>query len=128
MAATLKTYMESDGKSVTVTLTAAITKGDIVQVNGWTGWAFNSGISGDSVALNIERGVEYQFQIPDALNPAIGDTVYITLASVVGHSIPDTALSTTSGAGKKALFKCSTVRYGAAGAYWINGMFLPEGL
>jgi hypothetical protein len=45
---------------------------------------------------------------------------------VVGHSIPGAALSLTSGAGKRALFKTTAARYGGADDWYVPGILLLE--
>jgi predicted RecA/RadA family phage recombinase len=66
-----RTHFDSEGKSVTLTLTAAIEAREAVYVNGWLGVAVTDGASGDNRAITIARE-EYQFQIPNALDPAVG--------------------------------------------------------
>lgn len=118
---------ESDGKSVTVTLDYSIDPNKPALVDSWLGLPTKSGDSGDVVTLSIDQR-EYQFPIPDAINPAIGNTLYVTLASVTEHTIPDGAYSLSSGAGKVALCKFTSTRYGSSGAYYANGILLPEGV
>lgn len=120
-----RTHFDSEGKSVTLTLSAAIEAREAVYVNGWLGIAVTDGESGDNRAITIARE-EYQFQIPNSLDPAVGAIVYVTLASVVGHSIPPAALSLTSGAGKRALFKTTAARYGGADDWYVPGILLLD--
>jgi hypothetical protein len=99
------TYLEHDGKSIDVKLSYTTPALQVALVEGWLGITVESGDSGEEVALLQDDRV-YQFTVPAALTVAKGDTVYITIASVTGtHIPPDGAYSTTSGAGKVALFK-----------------------
>lgn len=100
------TYKESDGKAVNVTLSATVSRGDVVYADGWLGIAAESGVSGDSIALIIEP-VEYQFTVPAALSVSKGDTVYIDTAQVTGHIPDDAGYATASGAGLLPLFKAT---------------------
>lgn len=101
-----KTYFESDGKAVNVTLTATVAKGALAVVDGWVGIAGSSGDSGDEIAL-IADDREYQFLVPAGLAVNKGDIVYITVATVTGHYPDDEAYTTSAGAGKVALFKAT---------------------
>jgi hypothetical protein len=99
-----QTFMkETDGLSVDVTLSADITGERPVAVSGIVGLPFGPGESGDTVPLRADGSV-HRWQKPSALSVAIGDTVYVTLASVTANEVPDGAYSTSSGAGKKALW------------------------
>lgn len=96
-------YKETDGKSVDVTLSYAISGEKPVAVDNIVGLPFGSGDSGDTVPLRSD-GAVFRWQAPAGLALAVGDDVYVTLASVTAHDVPDAAYSTTSGAGKKRLF------------------------
>jgi plastocyanin len=100
------TYLESDGKSIHVPLLYEVDAGQIAVVKGWVGIVEAGGVSGDTVALNIDQR-EYQFTVPASLNVAWGDTVYITIATLTGHIPDDAAYTKTAGAGKVALFKAT---------------------
>ena len=97
---------ESDGKSVNVTLTAAVVKGAVIVVEGWVGLAGSNGAIGAEIAL-IADDREYQFRVPASLAVAKGDIVYITAATITGHYPDDEAYTKTAGAGKVAFFKAS---------------------
>lgn len=103
------TWLESDGNSVTVSLTAAVLANQVAYVDGWLGITSRSGSSGESVALRVEDR-EFQFTVPSGLTVAKGDTVYITVATVTNHVPDDAAYTTSSGAGKKALFKATAAK------------------
>ena len=45
------TYLESDGKSVAVTLSATVDKNQVAYVEGWLGIANQDGVSGDVITL-----------------------------------------------------------------------------
>jgi predicted RecA/RadA family phage recombinase len=124
----VKTYQESQAASVTLTLSATIEAGDAVYVNGWLGIAADDGVSGDAVAITI-KDEEYQFELGTSLNPDVGAIVYVTLSGVTGHTIPTSALSLTSGAGKRALFKTTGARFASAddaANYYVTGILLRE--
>jgi plastocyanin len=111
MAAGDTTYLESDGKSVNVSLLATVAAHTVAYVDGWLGITAQSGDSGSSVAMQVDER-EYQFSVPAGLSVAKGDTVYITLASVTNHIPQDAAYTTSSGAGKVALFKATSAKDG----------------
>jgi predicted RecA/RadA family phage recombinase len=97
-------YKETDGNSVDVTLVHDITGEKPIAVDGLVGVPFKSAESGDTVALRTD-GAVLRWQAPSGLSLSVGDRVYVTLASVTEHDIPDGAYSTTAGAGKEALFR-----------------------
>lgn len=124
----MKTYQESQGASVQLALTATIEAGDAVYVNGWLGIAADDGVSGDIIAVTIKEE-EYQFELGGSLNPDVGAIVYVTLSGVTGHTIPTSALSLSSGAGKRALFKTTAARFASAtdaAVYYVTGILLRE--
>lgn len=102
-------YKETDGRSVDVTLSHTISGEKPIAVSGIVGLPFASGDSGDTVAVRSD-GAVFRWQAPAGLSLAVGDEVYVTLASVTEHDIPDGAYSTTSGAGKKRLFVVLTTK------------------
>lgn len=116
-------YLESDGKAVSVTLSYTTGAKEPGYVQGWLGIVEESGDSGDSVALTIDRR-EYQFKVPAALNVSKGDTVYVTLASVTAHEIDDDAYTLTGGAGTLALFKATSDEWTTGGETWVTGILL----
>lgn len=109
--ATGDTYLESDGKSVTVTLN----KGDVVKdavtyAEGWLGIASADVASGYDVALQIDMR-EHQIVLPSGLGGVTGDTIYIDTAhaSLISSHVPaDAAYSTSAGSGKVALCKLTS--------------------
>lgn len=103
------TYFESDGKSVTVSLTSTVPKDQIAYINGFLGIAMQSGDSGDSVVLNIDHR-EYQFVVPSGLSVSKGDIVYIDTADLTGHLPDDTAWATSAGSGLIRLFKATSAK------------------
>lgn len=100
----LLSYLDNDGKSVTVTLTAAVAKGQVVVAEGWVGIAESNGAIGEKVALAIDDRA-YQFTVPAALAVAKGEIVYLILANVVGHTPTDAAYVKAPAAGAVAFFK-----------------------
>jgi hypothetical protein len=103
------TFFESDGKAVNVTLTATVNKGQVMVAQGWLGIAGQDGISGDTIALICDDR-EYQFVVPVALAVAKGVIVYITLATVTGHTPQDAAYVLAPAAGTVALFKATAAK------------------
>lgn len=97
-------YHESDGDAVQLDLTATVKAKQVAYISQWLGITAGAGDSGDTIALDISLR-EYQFELPASFDPAVGDIVYITVASVTGHTPQDAAYTNSSGAGKKALFK-----------------------
>ena len=49
------TYLESDGRSVAVTLSASVDKNQVAYVEGWLGIANQDGVSGDVITLSVDR-------------------------------------------------------------------------
>ncbi|MCL4255989.1 MAG: DUF2190 family protein [Anaerolineae bacterium] len=83
----LDTHKESDGKSVTVTLTHTIQANAIVYAQGFLGISGRSGDSGDSVAVSIDRQ-EYQFTVPSGLSVSKGDIVRLDTTAITNTHIP----------------------------------------
>ena len=100
-------HKETDGLSVDVRLDHAISGEKPIAVNKIVGVPFQSGDSGDTVPVRTD-GAVLRWKAPSGLSVAVGDRVYVTLASVTAHDIPDAAYSTTAGAGKEALFRVLT--------------------
>jgi plastocyanin len=108
MAVGQDVWKESDGKSVTVTaMYDVLGNNQVVYIDGWLGLAADEAESGDMVALTIDRQ-EFQFEVPSGLTVNNGDIVYIEVADLTGHAPDSTAYSTSSGAGKQALFKATS--------------------
>jgi predicted RecA/RadA family phage recombinase len=103
------TRFESDGKAVNVTLSATVTKGQVMVVQGWLGLAGENGVSGDTIALICDDR-EYQFIVPAGLAVAKGAIVYVTLATVTGHTPQDAAYVLAPAAGTVALFKATAAK------------------
>lgn len=98
-------FKQSDGQSITVTLTATVAANSLAVVDGWLGMAVRGGESGDTCALSLEAAV-YQIELPTALGLSAGDLVYVDLTDVTGNTPDDTAYSTSSGANRVPAFKC----------------------
>lgn len=105
--ATGDTHFESEGASIPVALTATVTAAQVAYADGWLGITAARGESGETVALAIAHE-EFQFVVPAGLAVSKGNTVYITVANVTGHTPADNAYSTTSGAGKLPLFRATS--------------------
>lgn len=102
-------WFESDGKSVNVTLTAAVLKGRVIVVEGWVGIAGSSGAIAAVIAL-LADDREYRIEVPAGLAVAKGAIIYVEVADVTGHYPDDTAFSTTPGAGKVAFMKATAAK------------------
>lgn len=107
--ATGTTVKESDGQSVTLSLSYSVVKNQIAVVSGWIGIAARDADSGDDVALTIKQD-EYQIKVPSAYSGGIGDILYIDSADLTGHTPDDTAYGTSAGAGKIAAFKQTSAK------------------
>lgn len=105
----LNAPFESDGKSVNVGLSYAVTKGAVTYAEGWLGLAGGDGVSGDTIAL-VADDREYQFKVPAGLAVSKGMIVYITVATSTGHYPDDEAYTTSAGAGKWAFFKATAAK------------------
>jgi hypothetical protein len=103
------TFFEADGKAVNVLLTTTVKKAQAAVVEGWLGITGESGDSGEMIALIVDDR-EYQFYVPAGLTVAKGDIVYITVATLTGHTPQDAAYTTTAGAGKLAFFKATAAK------------------
>jgi hypothetical protein len=103
-------YKDTDGMSVDVDLIYTITGERPIYVSKLVGLPFQSGDSGDTVAMRAD-GTVHQWKAPAALTLAIGDTVYVD-ASDVGnaHEIPDAAFTTTAGGDTYALFRVLSLK------------------
>ncbi len=99
----------SDGQSVTLTITATVIMSQVAVIDGWLGVTNNSGLSGALIALDIGL-VERQLIVPAAFDPSIGDIIYITIATITGHTPDDAAYTDAAGAGKIALGKVTVVK------------------
>lgn len=100
------THFESDGKSVEVDLLYTVANMQVAYIEGWLGITVESGDSGNRIALNVDDR-EYQFSVPSSLSVSKGQIVYVEVADLTGHTPDDSAYSTSSGAGKRALFRAT---------------------
>jgi hypothetical protein len=105
------TYLESDGKSISVTLSATVSKNQVAYAEGWLGVTNRDGVSGDVITLSVDRR-EYQFSVPAALSVSIGATVYVDVTDLTGHIPDDTAYYTATGSNRVALFKATAAKDG----------------
>lgn len=90
MAVGTETYNESDGNSVNVTLSYTIEANAVVYAQGFLGISAESGDSGDSVAIRIDRR-EYQFTVPASLVVNKGDFVRLDTTAITSTHIPPDA-------------------------------------
>lgn len=118
------TFFDNEGKSVTLPVTATVEGNQIAVVSGWLGITANRAESGENVALTIDRR-GYQLQVPTALAAEVGDTIYIDLTDLTGHTPDSTAYSKSAGAGKKALLRVTEAQDAND---WVIGILLPEGV
>ena len=105
------TYLESDGKSVAVTLSTSVDKNQVAYVQGWLGIANQDGVNGDVITLSVDRR-EYQFTVPSGLAVSKGATVYVDVTDLTGHIPDDTAYYTTADTDRVALFKATAAKDG----------------
>ena len=105
------TYLESDGKSVAVTLSATVSKNQVAYAEGWLGVSNRDGVSGDVITLSVDRR-EYQFTVPSTLSVSKGATVYVDVTDLTGHIPDDTAYYTATGSNRVALFKATAAKDG----------------
>jgi hypothetical protein len=103
------TYLESDGKSVTLTALYDVTARQLAVINGWVGVAGRTVESGDNVALDVSSR-EYQLEVPTALAAAVGDIIWIDPADITGHSIDSTSYTKIPANGLIALMKVTVAQ------------------
>lgn len=104
-----------NGNNVDVTLSAAVSFGDVLVVNGWLGISPEAAASGDTLALNVEDA-EFDIILPTSLSLTIGTEVYVTIANITGNTVnTSNGFSTSSGAGKRRLGRCTTNQDGTTG-------------
>ena len=99
----------SDGQSVTLDITATVITSQVAVISGWLGVTNGSGDSGTTIALDIGL-VERQMIVPSTFDPSVGDIIYITIATITGHTPDDAAYTNTAGAGKIALGKVTVAK------------------
>lgn len=121
MATGANTYLESDGKSVQVALTATVTKDQVAYVQGFLGLVTKAGVSGENTNLNIDDR-EYQFTVPSGLSVSKGNIVYVDVTDLTGHTPDDSAYSTTAGSNKIRLFKATSDK--DATTHMVTGILL----
>lgn len=90
MSTGLDTHKESDGSSVTVSLSYTIQANAVIYAQGFLGISARSGDSGDSVALTVDRQ-KYQFTVPSTLAVAKGNIVRLDTTAITGTHIPPDA-------------------------------------
>lgn len=102
-----ETYLESDGLSVNVDLLYTVTARQVAYVDQFLGIVLSDGDSGDSVAMNQDKR-EYQLVVPTALAVAKGDTIYIDVTDLTGHTPDSTAYYKATGSNRVAFMKATT--------------------
>src|SRR5690606_30165058 len=100
---------ESDGKSVSVTLSSAVSKNQVAYVEGWLGIANQGGDDGDVISLSVDRR-EYQFTVPSGLSVSKGATVYVDVTDLTGHIPDSTAYYTAADTDRVPLFKATAAK------------------
>lgn len=107
-------FKDSGGAAVDRTLLGTALR-QLVTDGEWAGINQESGDSGDTRAWEIADNI-YQWYVPDGLTVNDGDVVYLELADHTAGIPDDTAYSTSSGAGKIALFKANGAKVTANGS------------
>lgn len=123
MATVGTTHFESKGGAVDVTLSHAVSGGQIAYAQGWLGVTGASADSGDTIALDITRS-EYQFVFPADFSAVKGDTVYVDITDVTGHSPDSTAFYTATGSNRVALCKLTSDLTAISGGKMGTGILL----
>lgn len=98
-----------DGQSVTLTITATVIISQVAVIDGWLGVTNGSGDSGTLISLDIGL-VGRQLIVPSGFDPSLGDIIYVTIATITGHTPDDAAYTNTAGAGKIALGKVTVAK------------------
>lgn len=93
------TTYNGNGNARNVALSYTVTKDQLAVVGGQVGIMSNSGDSGDTVAMDLADDIRV-IQLPTALAGVAGDKIFITVATVTGHTPDDAAYTTSAGAGK----------------------------
>lgn len=81
MAETLR----SDGKAVDVTVSATVTKGDVVLAEGFAGIAMQDAVSGETIALEIAQR-EHEINVGSVV-AAKGAVLYLTSAGAITATV-----------------------------------------
>lgn len=123
-------YLESDGKAVSVTADAAVSKGEVAYWDGFLGILADDSTSAETAILVIDQR-EYQFYVPDGVSVSKGDIVYIDVDGLTGA--PEDADYGTAPGGMTtpfAYFKATAAKNtaGGSGAHYCTGILLPEGV
>lgn len=116
-------HKNSEGRAVQFTAEHTIGARMPALFDKFIGVTTNSGNSGETVVLDIEQ-VEYQIDVGDSLDPSVGDVIYVTVASVTEHEIPNTALTTTAdGANTRAFLKVTSAK---DANNIVTGILMPQ--
>lgn len=103
------TYFESDGKSVDVDLLYTVTKNQVAYVDQFLGIISDDGDSGDTVSMNQDKR-EYQLIVPTALAVTKGDTIYIDVTDLTGHTPDSTAYYKATDTNRVAFMKATAAQ------------------
>jgi hypothetical protein len=119
------TFRSSGGNAVNRAVLGDVLDQQLVTDGEWAGIASEEGESGDVLALTVDDSI-YQWYVPDGLTVNDGDTVYLEIADHTAGIPDDTAYSTSSGAGKIALFKAleAKVTSRGTGNHYVTGKSL----
>lgn len=96
----------TDGKAIPVTLSSAVSNGDLIYVSGWLGIANDDGVSGATIGMTIED-FEYVFHVGSGINPQKGNIVYIDTTQLTGHLPTLAGYSLSSGSNLIRAFKAT---------------------
>lgn len=122
-------YDQDDG-AVTLATTADISGDSVAVISGIVGIAQQDSESGDTVALAL-RGA-YIIEIPDSLSAAVGNTLFVDITNLTGHTPDSDAYYLASGSNRVELLKIYKVYSGSAwagasGTIGVAGLLLPKG-
>ena len=98
--------LQTDGKAVDVTLSHTVTANQAAYVEGFLGFVHSDGDSGDTVAMNQDKR-EYQLIVPTALAVSKGDTIYIDVTDLTGHTPDSTAYYKAADTNRVAFMKAT---------------------
>lgn len=104
VAATTSHYLEQDDDAVDVRYGADVVKDQLAYVDGFLGITNQAGTSDGYGSLTVDDRA-YQFSVPSTLSVSKGDTVWIDITDLTGHTPNDSAYYTSTGSNRIRLFR-----------------------